>query len=84
MSTSEQPVPVEQLSYTEASRELDAIVDFFRLAVEVVEGACRHLVKDRMERTGMRRAAVREDASDVGPTSHLPQWRVGMPSGTST
>ena len=23
------PVPVEQLSYTEASRELDAIVDFF-------------------------------------------------------
>jgi exodeoxyribonuclease VII small subunit len=26
---SEQPVPVEGLSYTEASRELDAIVDFF-------------------------------------------------------
>jgi exodeoxyribonuclease VII small subunit len=24
-----QPVPVDQLSYTEASRELDAIVDFF-------------------------------------------------------
>ena len=23
------PVPVDQLSYTEASRELDAIVDFF-------------------------------------------------------
>jgi exodeoxyribonuclease VII small subunit len=25
----EQPVPVDRLSYTEASRELDAIVDFF-------------------------------------------------------
>jgi exodeoxyribonuclease VII small subunit len=25
----DQPVPVEQLSYTDASRELDAIVDFF-------------------------------------------------------
>ena len=25
----DQPVPVERLSYTEASRELDAIVDFF-------------------------------------------------------
>ncbi len=25
----DQPPPVEQLSYTEASRELDAIVDFF-------------------------------------------------------
>ena len=25
----DEPVPVEQLSYTEASRELDTIVDFF-------------------------------------------------------
>ena len=40
----------------------------------VVEGACRHLVKDRMERTDAL-AAVRS-TSDVGPTSHLPQWRV--------
>ena len=29
MTAPEQPVPVDQLSYTEASRELDAIVDFF-------------------------------------------------------
>ncbi len=29
MTVSDEPVPVEQLSYTEASRELDAIVDFF-------------------------------------------------------
>jgi len=29
VSAAEEPVPVEQLSYTEASRELDAIVDFF-------------------------------------------------------
>ena len=41
----------------------------------VVEGACRHLVKDRMERTGMRWLPS-GGASDVGPTSHLPQWRV--------
>ena len=29
MSVAEDPVPVEQLSYTDASRELDAIVNFF-------------------------------------------------------
>ncbi len=29
MSDSGESVPVDQLSYTEASRELDAIVDFF-------------------------------------------------------
>ena len=29
MAGSESAVPVEELSYTEASRELDAIVDFF-------------------------------------------------------
>ena len=29
MTVPEEPVPVEQLSYTEASRELDAIVNFF-------------------------------------------------------
>ena len=29
MAGSDSAVPVEQLSYTEASRELDAIVDFF-------------------------------------------------------
>ncbi len=29
MTVSEDPLPVEQLSYTEASRELDAIVNFF-------------------------------------------------------
>ncbi len=29
MTVAEEPVPVEQLSYTEASRELDAIVNFF-------------------------------------------------------
>ncbi len=33
----DQPAPVEQLSYTEASRELDAIVDFFELRVVDVE-----------------------------------------------
>lgn len=29
MTVSEDPVPVEQLSYTDASQELDAIVKFF-------------------------------------------------------
>ncbi len=29
MTVPEEPVPVEELSYTEASRELDAIVNFF-------------------------------------------------------
>ncbi len=29
MAVQENPVPVEQLSYTEASRELNSIVDFF-------------------------------------------------------
>ena len=29
MTVPDEAVPVEQLSYTEASRELDAIVDFF-------------------------------------------------------
>ena len=29
MAADERPSPVEQLSYTEASRELDAIVEFF-------------------------------------------------------
>jgi exodeoxyribonuclease VII small subunit len=29
VSVAEEPVPVEQLSYTEASRELSAIVEFF-------------------------------------------------------
>ena len=29
MTVAEDPVPVEQLSYTDASRELDAIVNFF-------------------------------------------------------
>ena len=29
MAVPDEPVAVEQLSYTEASRELDAIVDFF-------------------------------------------------------
>ena len=40
----------------------------------VVEGACRHLVKDRMERTGMR--WLPSGAGDAGPTSHLPERRV--------
>ncbi len=30
MTVSEDPLPVEQLSYTDASRELDAIVNFFQ------------------------------------------------------
>ena len=29
MATADEPAPVDQLSYTEASRELDSIVDFF-------------------------------------------------------
>ena len=40
----------------------------------VVEGACRHLVKDRMERTGMR--WLPSGAGDAGPTSHLPERRM--------
>ena len=40
----------------------------------VVEGACRHLVKDRMERTGMH--GCRPRTGDAGPTSHLPERRV--------
>ena len=29
MATADEPAPVDQLSYTQASRELDSIVDFF-------------------------------------------------------
>ena len=48
----------------------------------VVEGACRHLVKDRMERTGMRgcRPERKRCWTYEPPTS----MASGMPSGTST
>ena len=48
----------------------------------VVEGACRHLVKDRMERTGMRgcRPEHKRCWTYEPPTS----MASGMPSGTST
>ena len=48
----------------------------------VVEGACRHLVKDRMERTGMPWLPS-GGASDVGPRPPT-SMASGMPSGTST
>ena len=38
----------------------------------VVEGACRHLVKDRMEQTGMR-WRIAGAPGDSQPTSHLRQ-----------
>ena len=41
----------------------------------VVEGACRHLVKDRMERSGMRWLPS-ERTGDARPESDLPQWGV--------
>ena len=41
----------------------------------VVEGACRHLVKDRMEWDRDALAAVRMQAM-LDQLSHLPQWRV--------
>ena len=37
----------------------------------VVEGACRHLVKDRLERTGDALAPIRR-AGDAGSASNLP------------
>ena len=40
----------------------------------VVEGACRHLVKDRMERSGMR--WIPAAPGDARPTRYLPQRRV--------
>ena len=48
----------------------------------VVEGACRHLVKDRMERTGMRWIpSARKRCSIFGrPTS----TETGTPSGNTT
>ncbi len=37
----------------------------------VAEGACRHVVKDRLEQTGMRWTVA--GASDAPPARHLPQ-----------
>ena len=42
----------------------------------VIEGACRHLVKDRLERAGDALAS-RRGAGDAGPASGVPQWGVG-------
>jgi len=42
----------------------------------VVEGACRHLVKDRMEQTGMRWRIAGAQA-DSQSASHLRQRRLG-------
>ena len=49
MTTPDEAVPVEQLSFTEASRELDSIVNFFEqreVDVDVLVGrlACRRLL----------------------------------------
>ena len=41
----------------------------------VAEGACRHLVKDRMEQTGMR-WTVEWRPIHAPPTRHLSQWRL--------
>ena len=49
----------------------------YPIASGVIEGACRHLVKDRMERTGMRwREPARGDVVCAGVGSHRPMGAV--------
>ncbi len=66
MSTAEEPVPVEELSYTEASQELDAIVDFFEqreVDVDVLVGRLERataLIDELDRRLRRTRAQVEE------------------------
>lgn len=64
--TAPAPVPVEQLSYTEASRELDAIVDYFEqreVDVDVLVGRLERataLIDELDRRLRRTRAQVEE------------------------
>jgi hypothetical protein len=48
----------------------------YPIASGVIEGACRHLVKDRLERAGMRWTLF-WSASYAQSTQHLSKWRLG-------
>ena len=62
----EQPIPVDRLSYTEASRELDSIVDFFEqraVAVDVLVARLERataLIDELDRRLRQTRAQVEE------------------------
>ena len=60
----------------------------YPIASGVIEGACRHLVKDRMERTGMRwrepgaasMLFVRAlKVTDLSELSQISRWLIGEP-----
>ena len=80
MSQPDEPVPVERLSYTEASRELDAIVSFFdqrEVDVDVLVARLERataLIDELDKRLRQTRAQVEELvprldalAADAGP-----------------
>ncbi len=54
----------------------------YPIASGAVEGACRHLVKDRMERAGMH-WTMPGAQGDAGRAQHLRQWPLGGVPGIS-